>query len=88
MNNNDLPDRGRRYRVQLEADIVQPDGSRVATIVSDLSLEGCSVVGWFRIGDKVVLSIPRVGKVQGKVRWAMRGKAGLRLEPAAGQAER
>lgn len=57
------------------------DGSTTRTIVSDLSLDGCRVVGWFRIGDAVRLKIPRIGEVRGQVRWAMNGQAGVRFVP-------
>ena len=72
----------------LKAEVIQLDGSSMATIVSDLSLDGCSVAGWFRIGDTVVLEIPQIGKVQGQVRWAMRGKAGIRFQSSSEQSGR
>lgn len=84
MEMSDLPERRQRHRVQLEADVVQPDGSTTQTIVSDLSLDGCRVAGWFRIGDMVQLRIPKIGLVRGQVRWAINGRAGLRFLPTAG----
>ena len=84
MDMDDLPERRLRHRVQLEADVVQPDGSAAQTIVSDLSLDGCKVAGWYRIGDIVQLRIPKIGLVRGQVRWAINGRAGLRFLPNAG----
>ena len=84
MNNEQWPDRRQRHRVQLEAEVVQTDGSTSKTIVSDLSLDGCRVIGWFRIGDVVHLKIPRIGDVRGHVRWAINGQAGLRFIQTAG----
>jgi hypothetical protein len=84
MNSENWPDRRQRHRVQLEAELIQTDGSRAKTIVSDLSLEGCRVAGWFRIGDTVHLKLPRIGEVRGQVRWAMNGRAGVRFIPTAG----
>jgi hypothetical protein len=79
MDSKTWPDRRPRHRVQLEADLIQSDGTTSQTIVSDLSLDGCRVVGWFRIGDEVALRLPRIGLVRGKVRWAMNGQAGVRF---------
>lgn len=84
MDSKNWPDRRQRHRVQLEADLIQTDGTTSQTIVSDLSLEGCRVMGWFRIGDDVHLRLPRIGEVRGKVRWAMNGQAGLRFVVTAG----
>ncbi len=79
MEHQHWPDRRQRHRVQLEADLIQADGATSQTIVSDLSLDGCRIAGWFRIGDDVRLRIPRIGEVRGKVRWAMNGRAGVRF---------
>lgn len=80
MNSEHWPERRQRHRVQLEAEIVHADGSTVATIVSDLSLEGCRVTGYYQIGDMLQLHIPRIGRIRGQVRWAMNGRAGIRFE--------
>jgi hypothetical protein len=79
MDSSDHSERRQRHRVQLEADLIHPDGSTTQTIVSDLSLEGCRVAGWFLIGDTVTLRIPKIGDVRGQVRWALNGRAGLRF---------
>jgi hypothetical protein len=79
MDNKNWPDRRQRHRVQLEAELLQGDGTISKTIVSDLSLEGCRLVGWFRIGDAVTLRLSRIGVVRGTVRWAMNGQAGVRF---------
>ena len=84
MNSDKWPDRRQRHRVQLEVELIQIDGSITRTIVSDLSLDGCRIAGWFRIGDTVHLKIPRIGEVRGQVRWAMNGRAGLRFIQTAG----
>lgn len=81
MDRSDWPDRRPRHKVQLEAELVQANGTAMGTIVSDLSLEGCRILGWFQIGDQVRLRIPRIGIVTGQVRWAMNGRAGVRFIP-------
>jgi hypothetical protein len=72
--------------VKLEAEIHYPDGHQSNASVTNLSLEGCQVQSWFRIGDMLELTLPRIGRVQGQVRWAVGGKAGIRFLPAAGEA--
>jgi len=88
MNGTDWPDRRLRHPVQLEAEIVHLDGRESPTIVTDLSLEGCRVNGWFLIGEPVCLRIPRIGLVRGQIRWAMNGRAGVRFHPSAETTER
>ena len=73
------PPRQQRHKVDLEAAIVETDGSTRPITVSDLSLEGCKVTAWLRIGDEVTLRLPRVGLVRGQVRWALSGRAGIRF---------
>jgi hypothetical protein len=82
MDSNEHAERRHRHRVQLEAELIQPDGSTTRTIVSDLSLDGCRVAGWFLIGDSVTLRLPQIGTVRGQVRWALNGRAGVRFVPA------
>jgi hypothetical protein len=38
--------------------------------------------GWYRIGDVLELTIPRIGRVRGQVRWALGGNAGIRFLPS------
>ena len=83
MDSNDHRERRQRHRVQLEAELIHPDGSRTKTIVSNLSLEGCRIAGWFLIGDTITVRIPKIGDMRGQVRWALGGLAGLRFLPAA-----
>lgn len=82
MNLSKWPERGQRHNVQLEAAVVQADGSTVTTIVNDLSLKGCRVTGGYGIGDRLTLDLPGIGKVEGKVRWSVNGRAGIRFDSA------
>ncbi len=79
MDVSDWPARTLRHHVQLEAAVAQADGSTITTIVSDLSLTGCRIAGWYGIGDPLVLDLPGIGKVAGKVRWSVNGRAGIRF---------
>jgi hypothetical protein len=83
MDSEEHAERRQRHRVQLEAELVRLDGSTTRTIVSDLSLDGCRVAGWFLIGDSVTLRLPQIGNVRGQVRWALNGRAGVRFLPSA-----
>jgi hypothetical protein len=75
----DWTDRRLRHEVALDAEIYHPDGHRTTVRIDNLSLDGCCVQDWLRIGDRVDLDIPRVGRVSGQVRWAFGGRAGIRF---------
>lgn len=82
-NEEDWPERRHRHDVEITAQVHYPDGHQRDVLISNLSLEGCRIHGWFRIGDVVDLTIPRIGRVRGQVRWALAGKAGIRFMPSA-----
>ncbi|NJC05289.1 hypothetical protein GGQ97_001082 [Sphingomonas kaistensis] len=82
-NLEEWPARRLRHEVELDADVHYPDGHCSKAKVSNLSLDGCRLSGWFRIGDYLELTIPRIGRVRGQVRWAVGGQAGVRFERAA-----
>lgn len=79
---SDWTDRRLRHAVKLGAEIVREDGSTKPTSVSDLSLDGCKVAGWFRIGDELTIRAERIGTMRGQVRWATSGLAGIRFIPS------
>lgn len=72
-------ERGRRHSVRLEASATRSNGMQVAAIVTDLSLDGCCLIGPFRIGERVTVNIPRVGSLAAEIRWAFMGRAGARF---------
>ena len=74
-----MKERGRRHSVRLDTRATRPDGGVVQAIVTDLSLDGCCLIGMFRIGERVTVAIPKVGKLDGEVRWAFMGRAGVRF---------
>jgi hypothetical protein len=82
MKSEDWPWRRLRHEVELVAEIQYPDGHRTEATISNLSLDGCRVQGWYRIGDVLELTIPKIGRVRGQVRWAIGGKAGIHFLPA------
>jgi hypothetical protein len=80
---DDWPGRRLRHEVELVAEVHYPDGHRAEALISNLSLDGCRMQGWYRIGDVLELTIPRIGRVRGQVRWALGGNAGIRFLPSA-----
>ena len=72
-------ERGLRHSVRLDASVVRGDGKEVAAIVTDLSLDGCCLIGAFSIGERLVVKIPKVGSLAAEIRWAFMGRAGARF---------
>lgn len=72
-------ERGLRHSVRLDAAVIRGDGTEVTAIVTDLSLDGCCLIGPFRIGEQVTVKIPKVGSLAAEVRWAFMGRAGARF---------
>jgi hypothetical protein len=72
---------GRRHRhdVDLEVQVRYGGGHVSRALINNLSLDGCRIIGWFRIGEQLNLSIPGIGLVHGQVRWAIGGEAGIRF---------
>jgi hypothetical protein len=77
---NDWPERLPRQRVRLVARVEREHGPAQEAELTDLSLEGCCLTGWFLIGERVTVDFPPVGKLRGQVRWAVLGRAGVRFE--------
>lgn len=78
-NEEDWPDRRHRHDVEITGEVHYPDGHSRGVAIANLSLEGCRVKGWFRIGDMLDVSIPKIGRVRGQVRWAIGGEAGIQF---------
>ena len=72
-------ERGLRHSVRLDASVTRGSGTEVPAIVTDLSLDGCCLIGRFQIGERVTVKIPKVGSLAAEVRWAFMGRAGARF---------
>ena len=72
--------RERRHAVELDATVIR-DVAEQASRVSDVSLDGCCLSGFFRIGEHLKVRIDGVGEFQAQIRWAFAGKAGARFFP-------
>ncbi len=81
------PGRRLRHSVELEARIVRSTGELVSTQVVDLSLDGCKLYAEFGIGERIEVTIQRLGVFVAIVRWSLNGQSGARFLPkvAAGQ---
>jgi hypothetical protein len=76
------PSRGQRrlrHTVAFDATIMRPGGGRAPARVTNLSLEGCCLVGGFSIGELVTVNLPRIGPLAAEIRWAFMGRAGARF---------
>ena len=82
-NEEDWPERRHRHDVEIKAEVHYPDGYQRQVVISNLSLDGCRIHGWFRIGEMLELTIPKIGRVRGQVRWALAGEAGIRFLASA-----
>jgi Flp pilus assembly pilin Flp len=75
----DHPDRRLRHAVQLKATATKVHGGCRDTIVTDFSLDGCCISGFYATGEHLELRIRPIGTFQAQVRWAFAGKAGMRF---------
>ena len=81
-------DRRLRHAVQLQATATKLDGGCRTTVVTDLSLDGCCISGFYAIGEHLELRIRPIGTFQAQVRWAFAGKAGVRFTKQRAPARR
>jgi hypothetical protein len=74
---------GRKDRLPVEIDAVvqRTDGSKVPVRVTNFSDQGCRIdtESDLRIGERVQIAMPRMGRMRAQVRWALPGSAGTRF---------
>jgi hypothetical protein len=70
-----------RQSVAIDAVVHWNDGSTAPVKLTDFSDEGCRIEADhdFRIGERLKVDIPRMGRVKAQVRWALPGSAGARF---------
>jgi hypothetical protein len=73
------PERQRRHAVDLDATVVGSCGSATDTKVVDLSLDGCKLAGEYRIGDRIQVTMQRIGMLMAVVRWSLQNHSGARF---------
>lgn len=72
-------DRRTRHPVQLEASVTRSSGSVMSCTLSDFSLDGCCLSGFFTVGERVEISVRPIGVLPAEIRWAEMGRAGARF---------
>jgi hypothetical protein len=70
-----------REEVAIDAVVHRDDGSAAPVKLTNFSDEGCRIEAEneFRIGERLHIAIPRMGKVKAQVRWALPGSAGAKF---------
>lgn len=58
-----------RHELRLGGIATRTDGSQVRAIVTDFSIDGCGLIGPFRPGEWIQLTIPKLGKHFAEIRW-------------------
>jgi Flp pilus assembly pilin Flp len=71
--------RGPRHKVRLDGSATRSNGSEVAAIVTNLSLDGCGLIGPFHAGERLSVKISGIGRLAAQIRWASMGRAGARF---------
>lgn len=75
-----LKDREQRRDKRVQGFARRSSGGVEAAIFDNVSESGCCIRGDFRIGEWLVVTIPTLGTFSAQVRWAIGGRAGLRLD--------
>lgn len=68
-----------RHAVHLDASVTRSDRTSCATLVTDLSLDGCCITGIYTLFERVEIKVRPIGILHGQIRWALAGKAGVRF---------
>ena len=71
-------DRTPRHAVELDGKVIRR-GAEYPTTVTNLSLDGCGLLGHFAIAEKVEVRIGKLGLFAAQVRWAFNGRAGVKF---------
>ena len=71
-----------RYPVEIDAVVHRTDGRKTSVRLSNFSEHGCRVETGdedFHIGERLQISVPRMGNMKAQVRWALPGAVGTRF---------
>jgi hypothetical protein len=69
-----------RFPVAIDAVVHRADGSTASVRLTDFSEAGCRMEGEdFDIGEQIRIDVPRLGMMEGQIRWALPGSAGTRF---------
>lgn len=79
MNLQSRPARRLRHPVRLDASVTRSGGLELKTIVTDFSLEGCCLLGYFQPTEIIEIAIRTIGRLKAQVQWVEQGRAGARF---------
>jgi hypothetical protein len=70
-----------RFPVEIDAQVLRMDGSKIAVKLTDFSDQGCRVETdeEFSIGERLQIAVSRMGNVKAQVRWVQPGSVGTRF---------
>ena len=70
-----------RHPVEIDAVVQHTDGRKEPVRLSNFSDEGCRIEsdGEFHVGERLRISIPRMGHIKAQVRWSTPGSVGARF---------
>lgn len=70
-----------RHPVEIDAVVHRTDGRKHSVKLTNFSDEGCRIemAGEFHIGERLQISIPRMGYIKAQVRWLLPDSAGARF---------
>ncbi|MBW0006544.1 MAG: PilZ domain-containing protein [Sphingomonas sp.] len=70
-----------RHPVSLDAVVYRDEGESAPVRLTNLTDEGCRIEAdhHFRIGERVEIAIPGVGRMKAQVRWALHKSAGAKF---------
>ena len=73
--------RRNRYPVDINALVYRCGGGPAPVRLTDFSDQGCRIqgVGDFHIGERLQISIPRMGQIKAQVRWIAAKATGVRF---------
>ena len=87
MDNGNRLNRRVRHAVQLKAIVTRSNGTVVESTVTDFSLEGCCLSGFFKVGEQVEVKVRPIGLQRAEIRWVAMGRAGARFLAGSGGAK-
>jgi hypothetical protein len=70
-----------RFPVEIDAQVLRMDGSKIGVKLTDFSDQGCRVETdeEFSIGERLQIAVSRMGNVKAQVRWVQPGSVGTRF---------
>ena len=70
-----------RHPVEIDAVLHRTDGSKSPVRLTNFSDQGCRIESEekLRVGERLAIAIPRMGRVKAQVRWSATGSAGARF---------